>query len=271
VCGRYVSVKSDEDLTSEFDVEEILGEAPAPSWNVAPTDNVRIIAKRKPHGHSDDPDAKPLIQLRTARWGLIPSWTKPPASSEKGLVPNWSRSRSGGVKMINARSETVTSKPAFKSAAARRRCLAPALGYYEWQQADGRKIPYFLHAPDDSTLAMAGLYEIWHDDSLPEDHPNAWLWTCTIVTRPASDTLGHVHDRCPVLVPPDLREQWLDCSADDPLVARRLLDEIPEPHLVPRQIGRAVGNVRNNGPELIAPVHGEDEQEQPQPEAQRLF
>lgn len=102
MCGRYVSVKSDEDLTSEFDVEEVVGEPLPPSWNVAPTNDVRIIAKRKPHGHSEDPDAKPLIQMRTARWGLIPSWARPPASPENDPFygtptavprPKWRRGR----------------------------------------------------------------------------------------------------------------------------------------------------------------------------------
>jgi putative SOS response-associated peptidase YedK len=190
--------------------------------------------------HPTDDRAAPLIrQLRTARWGLVPSWAK---------------SRSGGAKMINARSETVTSKPAFKAAAARRRCLAPSLGYYEWKTEDGRKIPYFLHDPSGHILGMAGLYEIWRDDSLPEDDPNRWLWTCTIITRPASDTLGHIHDRCPVLVPPELRESWLDCTDDDPRLAARLLTEMPEPHLEPREVSRAVNSVKNNGPELIDPV-----------------
>jgi putative SOS response-associated peptidase YedK len=155
--------------------------------------------------------------------------------------------------MINARSETVASKPAFQAAAARRRCLAPSLGYFEWKQDGGRKVPYFLHAPNNQTLAMAGLYEIWRDDSLPDDL-NRWVWTCTIITRPASDLLGEIHDRCPVLVPRGMQEQWLDCSADDPMVADRLLQDMPEPHLEPRLVSKAVGNVKNNGPELIEPV-----------------
>ncbi len=245
MCGRYVSVQSDADLTREFDVEQIVGEPPAPSWNVAPTDPVRIVVKRHP---TDDRDAAEVRQLRTVQWGLLPSWSK---------------SRSGGAKMINARSETVAAKPAFKAAAARRRCLAPSVGYFEWKQEAGNKIPYFLHAAEDRTLAMAGLYEIWRDDSLPEDDPNRWLWTCTIITRAASDTLGHIHDRCPVLIPPELQEQWLDCSADDPLVAQRLLEEAPEPHLEPRQVSKAVGNVRNNGPELIKPLEHTDVARQP--------
>jgi len=246
VCGRYVNVASTADLSDEFEVEEAVGDDLPPSWNVAPTDPVRVVVQRHPAG---DRDAAPVRQLRTVQWGLL---------------PNWAKSRDLGAKMINARSETVATKPAFKAAAARRRCLAPSLGYYEWQPDGPRKIPYFLHDPDGRLLAMAGLYEIWHDDTLPEDDPRRWVWTCTIITRPATDALGHIHDRCPVLVPRDLQSAWLDCSADDPAQAERLLAEIPEPHLEPRRVSSAVGNVRNNGPELIVP-------DEPQPDDQQLF
>lgn len=239
MCGRYVNEAATADLVDEFEVDETVGDDLPPSWNVAPTDPVRIVVKRHP---TTDHEAAPVRQLRTVRWGL---------------VPNWSKSRSGGAKMINARSETVTTKAAFKSAAARRRCLAPALGYYEWQQTDHGKIPYFLHARDCAQLAMAGLYEVWRDDSLPPDDPNRWLWTCTIITRPAADALGAIHDRCPVLVPVDMWEQWLDCTDDDPATANRLLAAMPEPHLEPRQVGRAVGSVKNNRPELIDPVEND--------------
>lgn len=238
MCGRYVSVASTADLSDEFAVEEVIGEDLTPSWNVAPTDPVRVVIKRHPSGDATH-ESEPVRQLRTVQWGLLPSWSK---------------SRTGGAKMINARSETIAHKPAFKAPAARRRCLAPSLGYFEWQQVGGHKIPYFLHNPNERTLAMAGLYEIWCDDSLPDDDPKRWVWTCAIITRPATDLLGAIHDRCPVLVPRDMREQWLDCSDDDPSVAQRLLDAMPEPHLEPRPVSSAVGNVRNNGAELIEPV-----------------
>ena len=99
------------------------------------------------------------------------------------------------------------------------------------------------------------------DDALPEDDDNAWVWTCTIITRPATDTLGHIHDRCPVLVPTNLREAWLDCTAADASIAKRLLSSIPEPHLEPRRVSTAVNKVQNNGPELVEPVA-----EDPEPE-----
>jgi putative SOS response-associated peptidase YedK len=156
--------------------------------------------------------------------------------------------------MINARVETVTEKPAFSKAAGRRRCLVPAQGYYEWQQTERGKVPYFLHDPDGGLLAMAGLYELWRDHSLADDDPNRWLWTCTIITEQATDLLGEIHDRNPVIVPASLQPAWLDCSSEDPATARALLDQIPEARLEPYVVSSAVGKVSNNGPELIEPV-----------------
>lgn len=240
MCGRYVSVASTDDLYDEFTLDTVVGDGVPPSWNVAPTDAVPMVVERAPHG--DEPGGKPVRQLRTARWGLVPSW---------------SRDAKGGARMINARIETVTDKPAFKSAAARRRCLLPALGYYEWRKTDAGKTPYFLHGPDGELLAMAGLYELWRDRSRTEDDPSRWLWTCTIITQQASDVLGFIHDRNPVIVPPAMRAAWLDCSTDsagNAGAARRLLDELPPARLAPYVVSAAVGNVANNGPQLIEPT-----------------
>jgi putative SOS response-associated peptidase YedK len=246
MCGRYVSSASTANLFDAFDVEEVVGEQPPPSWNVAPTDPVRAILQRVPkeeHTESAEPGTSaaphPVRQLRALRWGLVPSWSKDPK---------------GGARMINARIETVTEKPAFKKAAARRRCLIPAEGYYEWQKTDTGKVPYFLHDPDGRMLAMAGLYELWREPLLAEDDPNRWLWSCTIITQQAPDLLGEIHDRNPVMVPADLQAAWLDCSSDDPATARQILDQIPEIRLEPRVVSAAVGNVRNDGPQLIEPV-----------------
>jgi putative SOS response-associated peptidase YedK len=185
-------------------------------------------------------------QLRTARWGLVPSW---------------SRDAKGGAKMINARIETVTSKPAFKAAAARRRCLLPSLGYYEWQRTDHGKVPYFLHDPGGHLLAMAGLYELWRDPDAAEDDPNRWLWTCTVITQQAPDLLGEIHDRNPVIVPRHLYDDWLNCTGADAPDAQDVLARIPPAHLAPHPVSPAVGNVRNNGPELIEPVAEEQPQQ----------
>jgi putative SOS response-associated peptidase YedK len=237
MCGRYANVASSADLLSEFDVEETVGDDLAPSWNIAPTDPVRGVIERARRGEDHDPS--PVRQLRTLRWGLVPSW---------------SRDRTRAASMINARVETVSERPAFRSAAGRRRCLLPSLGYFEWQRTDHGKIPYFLHDADGRLLAMAGLYELWPDPSLAEDDPGRWVWTCTVITRPATDLLGAIHDRTPVLVPADRRGAWLDCSDGDPETARLLLDGFPAPRLQPDVVSTAVNSVRNNGPELIAPV-----------------
>ncbi|MBT1191170.1 SOS response-associated peptidase [Rhodococcoides kroppenstedtii] len=226
MCGRYASTRSDDDLSSLFDAVVRLGDPPEPSYNVAPTDPVRIVLDR-----DDD------RQLRTVRWGLVPSWAK-----DKKIAS----------RLINARSETVAEKPAFRKAAAKRRCLIPADGYYEWEKREGAKVPHFLHT--DGVLAMAGLYELWPDPSLDDDDPNKWFWSTTVLTTTATDTLGHIHDRSPVVVPDDLWSAWLDPGLTDLAGVADLLQSIPEPHLTPYEVSTAVNSVRNNGPELVAPV-----------------
>jgi putative SOS response-associated peptidase YedK len=136
----------------------------------------------------------------------------------------------------------------------RRRCLVPANGYYEWAGSGRAKTPFYLHDADDAVLAMAGLFEIWRDPALPDDHPDSLLRTVAVITRAAPDSLGHIHDRSPVVVPRDLRADWLDCTQADGPGVTELLAVIPPPSLVPREVGSAVGNVRNNGPSLIEPA-----------------
>lgn len=236
MCGRYASVATTAELRLEFTLDEVIGPDLAPSWNVAPTDPVRVVVQRRSRGGDRDAQVR---QLRTMRWGLVPSWSATPAR---------------GAKMINARIETVFDKPAFKAAAARRRALIPSLGYFEWRQTDDGKIPYFLHHPDRRLLAFAGLYELWPDPRRSADDPDRWLWTCTIITQPATDLLGHIHDRSPVIVPPQLHDAWLTCAREDAGDARAVLERIPAAALQPDVVSAAVGNVRNNGPELIRPV-----------------
>jgi len=122
----------------------VVGEQLPPSWNVAPTQEVRAVLERTPR---DIPDADPVRQLRTVRWGLVPSWAK---------------DRKVGHKLINARSETILEESSFKAAAARRRCIVPADGYFEREKRGGQKVPHFLHPEgEDQVLVMAGLYELW--------------------------------------------------------------------------------------------------------------
>ena len=227
MCGRYASSANPDDLAAYFTVEEPPEEVLPPSYNVAPTDPVYVVLERH--------DSR---RLQVVRWGLVPSWAKDPKR---------------GSRLINARRETVRDKPAFRAAFARRRCLVPADGYFEWQSLGGRKQPYFLVARDRAPLAMAGLYEVWKapDESL--------LWTCTVLTTEAADELGHIHDRTPLLVPREDWQRWLDPAVEDPgddlLVPGTpgVLDAWP--------VSPEVGNVRNNDPHLVEPL----------PEDQSLF
>lgn len=240
MCGRYAQTRAADRLENDLRIDRLLGDHPAPSWNVAPTDQVPVVVERRDRDQPED-DPSVTRQLRTARWGLVPSW------ADDVRI---------GARMINARSETVLEKPAFRRAAAHRRALVPMDGYYEWQPHEhGPKTPFYLHA--DAPLAAAGLYELWRDPSRADDDPARWLWSVTIITRPAADALGHVHDRCPVLLPAELWDRWLDPAVTAPDEVGAMLVGVPEPHLTPREVGRAVGNVRNNGPELIEPV-GQD-------------
>jgi putative SOS response-associated peptidase YedK len=141
--------------------------------------------------------------------------------------------------------ESVATTNAFRVAYAKRRCLLPADGYYEWKQEADHKQPYFLTSADRQPLAMAGLYEHWKS---PE---GTWLSTCAIITTSAADDLGEIHDRTPMLVPKEKWERWLDPEVTDPealLVPGTpgLLDAWP--------VSPDVGNVRNNGAYLVEPV-----------------
>jgi putative SOS response-associated peptidase YedK len=246
MCGRYASFRSDEDLIDRFGIEEVVDPPPPSSWNVAPTDPVRIVVVRRPRG-AEEAEAAARTQLRTVTWGLVPSWTKQSAGKPLSRV---------GSQLINARAETVTEKPAFRKAAARRRAVIPMDGYFEWQpRPDSRtKTPYYLTGEHDEPLAAAGLYELWRDPAKADDDPDRWLWTCTVITTTATDSTGHIHDRSPLFLPGDFVDTWRDPSLTDEQDVRELISAVPEPHLVPRVVSTAVGNVRNNGPHLVEPV-----------------
>lgn len=243
MCGRYASFREAQDLADEFALASIADDVrllPA-SWNVAPTDPVRIIVER-PERLPDGSHGAIERTLRSARWGLVPSWAK---------------DRAIGNKMINARSETLLTKPAFRRAFAARRALLPADGYYEWQAAEPgsatkTKQPIYIHAADGASLAMAGLYEFWKDPARNDDDPDRWLVSAAIVTTSAIDEMGRVHDRQPVMLLPDRWDAWLDPAVDGEGAAA-LLSSLP-PRLELTPVSTAVNKVGTNGPELILPV-----------------
>jgi putative SOS response-associated peptidase YedK len=157
----------------------------------------------------------------------------------------------------------VASKPAFRHAFKRNRCLLPADGYYEWQRPDGTesdvpggksggaKQPYFITRGDGGPLAFAGLYELWRDRELPDDHERAWLWTATIITTSAPDELGKIHDRMPMVITPDRWSDWLDPALNDPADLMALLAPAAATGLISYPVSTAVNSVRHNGAELI--------------------
>ncbi|GAA2154421.1 SOS response-associated peptidase [Nocardioides koreensis] len=251
MCGRYASSRRPEDLVEEFEIEDNRVVTPLePDYNVAPTKEVYAVVERPPRTEESGDAQPPERQLRVVRWGLVPSWAKDPSI---------------GNRMINARMETVAEKPAFKRAFAKRRCLLPADGYFEWyptqqQTKSGkpRKQPFFIRPADGGVLAMAGLYEIWRDPTRDDDDPQRFRWTCTVLTTEAEDAVGHIHDRMPLTVERDRWEQWLD-----PTIAGRddllgLLVPAAPGRLEIYPVSTAVSNVRNNGPELVEPIPAEE-------------
>ena len=209
----------------------------APSWNVAPTDPVWAVLERlvEDSGAVERP-------LRPLRWGLVPSWAK-----DMGV----------GSRMINPRVETVHEKPAYRTAFAKRRCLLPADGYYEWDPVPARdgakayKQPYFIspEAPG-AGMAMAGLYEFWRDPARKDD-PDAWVTTCAIITTEATDAAGRVHPRMPLAVAPEHWQDWLDPEQREVADLRALLEQPATGRLAVRPVSTAVNSVRNNGPQLL--------------------
>lgn len=243
MCGRYVSVRSNEDLTEEFDaIDATNGEWPAPNYNVAPTDPVRVVVNRPLRDEHGTKAATPTRQLRVASWGLVPSWAK---------------DRKTQSRMFNARIETVASTNAFRRPYALRRCLVPADGWYEWLKTEAGKQPMYMTAGDGHPVAFAGLYEFWGE-------PGQTLTTCTILTAPAAGPLAEIHDRMPLVLPRTAWQRWLDPDEHDPADLLASWDEAAGEHLELRPVPTLVNKVENNGPELL-------ERAEPQPEAQRLF
>jgi putative SOS response-associated peptidase YedK len=240
MCGRYATARARQELLDEFQIElDASEDAIEPDYNVAPTKSVPAVIHRAP---KDSDEA--LRTLRKLRWGLVPSWAK---------------DLSMGARMINARLETVHEKPAFRRAFAKRRCLLPADGFYEWYELKGpgdqaekpkkpKKQPFFIRPRDGAVMAMAGLYELWRN---PEDE---WVWTCTVITTAATDVAGRIHDRMPMIVAPEQWAAWLDPEVNDPDAVRGLLTPAMAGQMEAFPVSTVVNNVRNNGPSLVEPL-----------------
>jgi len=259
MCGRYASSAHPEDLVEEFDIDEDhLGEpfrsllvspqsppAGEPDFNVAPTKAAPVVLTRVPRGA--DPDDEPTRQLRLMTWGLVPGWAKDVKM---------------GLRLINARSEELLDKSTFAKAAASRRCLVPADGWYEWQasptacDARGRprKQPFFIRRSDGRPMAMAGLYEFWRDRSLAEDDPGAWLTTYSIITTAAEPGLDRIHDRQPLVLERSDWDDWLSPTMNDPSRVRAHLEFAGHGRFDAYPVSPAVNSSRNNGIQLLEPL-----------------
>lgn len=263
MCGRYASARKRIELLEEFSVQrDETGEALQPDYNVAPTKPVYAVVERAGTPAEDaeaigadaaagfaSADGEVARELRVMRWGL---------------VPFWARDARIGSRMINARAETVAEKPAFKRAFARRRCLLPADGYYEWQPLPGGgKQPVYISRSDGGCLALAGLYELWRDPAVAADDPSARVWTTTVITTSAPDKLGMIHDRMPMIIDEASWADWLDPGEVPVSDLRALLRPAVVSELTTWPVATLVNSVRHNGPQLIEPVTAESAVAQP--------
>lgn len=219
VCGRYVLTVTGRVLARLFDLDEV-PEVEA-RYNIAPTQPVLVV--RAGAGGR---------KLDTLRWGLIPSWAKDPAI---------------GNRMINARAETVAEKASFRSAFRHRRCLVPADGFYEWRREDNRKQPYLVRFADGRAFAIAGLWETWRQ---PDGTP---LESCVLITTEPNPVVAPLHDRMPVIVPPELYSQWLEPADQDQGRLHALLAPHPPEEMEAYPVSRHVNNPANDDPRCLQP------------------
>lgn len=224
MCGRYTLYANLNRILADFAAELRPEYNYTPRYNIAPTQDVLAVRQVGPTG------VRELVPLR---WGLI---------------PNWAKDEKIAYSTINARAETVAEKPAFRSAFKKRRCLIVADGYYEWQATGPKsKQPHRIHFPDDRPFGMAGLWEHWERDGKT-------IESCTIIVTSANSQLATIHDRMPVILHPDAYSRWLDPEFE----GRTQLESLLQP-LVPNEVeaypvSPAVGNARNQGPDLTVRI-----------------
>ncbi len=220
MCGRYNLIADAQAFIDAFQVINRLDWRPR--YNIAPSQEVPAIRQ--------ETEGRKAVLLR---WGLIPHWAK----EEKF-----------GYRTINARAETVHTKPAFRSAFKRRRCLIPATGFYEWRKLNRHKQPYNIRLKDRELFAFAGLWEHWQS---PE---GAEIESCTIIVTDANEVLKPIHDRMPVILDPDQYDSWLDPQLQDPEILKPLLKPYPSERLEYWPVSRRVGNPANDDPSLVEPL-----------------
>jgi putative SOS response-associated peptidase YedK len=215
MCGRYTLRNPRKAL------DEILALPQLPfleaRYNIAPTQPVPVV--RIGTGQSE-------AECVLVRWGLIPSWAADPSI---------------GPRLINARSETVATKPAFRAAFRQRRCLVPADGFYEWKLIDGKKQPYLIGFEDSRPFAFAGLWETWQHDGQKVE-------SCTILTTEANERLRTLHERMPVILPKENHRLWLDTSVNDAALLKSELRPYPAESMSIYPVSPLVNSPHNDEP-----------------------
>ena len=220
MCGRYSLHHRSERIVERFDVQSVLFEH-EPRYNIAPGQAVPVILSRESN------------TLYGFKWGLVPAWADDPSI---------------GNRMINARAETITQKPAFRDVLERRRCLIPADGFYEWRKQSSGRDPVFIRRKDGDIFAFAGLWEKW---TAPNGEP---LWTTTIITVEPNQLVDEVHNRMPAMLSREHEALWLDKGFRRPEALLSLLSPYPDDLLESYDVSRSVNHVENDSPELIVPV-----------------
>jgi len=222
MCGRFTLFEPDQVLAREFGVSDFPPRSPR--YNIAPSQPITAV-RAAPSGSGRE--------IALLRWGLIPSWSKGPAT---------------GNRLINARAETAREKPSFRNAFRRHRCLIPTSGFYEWQRQERGKQPYFIRMRNGHPFAFAGLWDRW------ERPDEGAVETCTILTTAANDVLAPIHDRMPVIVPPGEYDRWLDPSLKDPDSLAPLLVPFPPEEMLAFPVSPRVNAPSTDDEGCIAPL-----------------
>ena len=221
MCGRFVQYTVPKELAEQFTLDGWC--AAEPHYNVAPTQSVLTV-------RVSENGARELVKLR---WGLVPAWSEGPDNR---------------YSMINARAETVSRKPAYRSAFASRRCLIPADGFYEWQPGEHGKTPFLIRRQDRQPFAMAGLWEHWQGKT------GEVIESCTTIVTDANALVRDIHDRMPVILSPADYGAWLDPATKDTDRLRALLRPADPEAWTLREVSRDVNSPKNDSPELIEAV-----------------
>jgi len=223
MCGRFERSSAIGIIIRDFRINRTSVEI-KPGYNIAPSQDVLIIRL----------DEEEKRQLELCRWGFLPCWAKDPAMA---------------YKMINARAETVATKPAFQSAFKRQRCLVVADGFYEWQRQEQGKVPFYIHLKSGRPFGFAGLYSHWTPEKGAES-----ICTCTIITTEANELLEPIHNRMPVIIPRDSEDQWLDPRIEDEERLLALLKPYPSDEMALHAVSLKVNRPEFNSPDAIKAI-----------------